>query len=146
MGFIWVNLTCVILLEKQAINFLAWPKFPKINVLSHLLLTTQFVAMWCEYKQAEQMSSMRRNKMLMQKIDLVTSLPPVRRIFHCLVWLCKIVMTGVCFSSFSVIKATLICSEYIDNFWIYRQANQKPPQPAQAFFISLQWHAVGLAR
>lgn len=74
MGFLWVNLTCAILLEKQVINFLAWPKFPKINVLTHLLLTAQLVAMWCEYKQAEQMSSTGKNKMLMQKNDLVISL------------------------------------------------------------------------
>lgn len=69
VGFISVNLTRVILLQKQAISFLAWPKFPKINVSPHSLLTTQLVAMWCEYKQAEQMSSMGRNEMLMQKID-----------------------------------------------------------------------------
>lgn len=72
------------------IKFLAWPKFPKINVFPHLLLTAQLVAMWCEYKQAEQMSSRGRNKMLMQIIDLVISLQPVRQIFHCQDCLCHI--------------------------------------------------------
>lgn len=55
-------------------------------------------------------------------------------------------MTGVCFFSFPIIKAMLICSEHINNFWIYRQANQKPQQPAQALFISLHWQAADLGR
>lgn len=54
-------------------------------------------------------------------------------------------MTGVCFFSFPIIKALLICSEHIDSFWIYRQANKKPQQPAQAMFISLHWHKQTLA-
>lgn len=54
-------------------------------------------------------------------------------------------MTGVHFFSFPITKAVWICSEHIDNFWIFMQTNLKPQQPAQAVFMSLHWHRADLA-